>query len=296
MQSLVSYPSRGAYGKSNYRGNCSGHLIADLIDHFQPTTFVDATMGSGTTRDVCQEKGVLYKGLDIHTGFDVVKHSIRSFIKRDADMVFSHPPYHDMIDYEAERKKHQLPTMVANDLSACASYEEFLEKSQVMLFNQREATKKGGVYTTLIGDYRKKGVFHSTQSDYIQLMPKDELISVVIKAQHNTQSSFRTYRSGSFVPIMHEYLLIWKRKEATIYQVLRTKLEEYKQTIKGTWRSVVRVALMNLNGTANLSAIYEEVLKIAEDKVRNNHHFQAKIRQTLQRYFSQVDRGVWSLS
>jgi hypothetical protein len=34
--SVVSYPERGHYGKSNWRGNTSGHLIKDIIEHFQP--------------------------------------------------------------------------------------------------------------------------------------------------------------------------------------------------------------------------------------------------------------------
>ena len=29
MQSIVSYPDRGTYGRNDYRGNCSGLLIKD---------------------------------------------------------------------------------------------------------------------------------------------------------------------------------------------------------------------------------------------------------------------------
>ena len=32
MQSVISYKERGKYGNSNYRGNCSGYVIKDLID------------------------------------------------------------------------------------------------------------------------------------------------------------------------------------------------------------------------------------------------------------------------
>lgn len=32
----MSCPERGPWGKSNWRGNTTGHIIADLIDAFQP--------------------------------------------------------------------------------------------------------------------------------------------------------------------------------------------------------------------------------------------------------------------
>ncbi len=38
MQSIISYKERGRYGKPNYRGNCSGFIIKDLIEHFYPKT------------------------------------------------------------------------------------------------------------------------------------------------------------------------------------------------------------------------------------------------------------------
>ena len=36
MNSIVSYKERGIFGDSNYRGNCSGFIIKDLIEHFYP--------------------------------------------------------------------------------------------------------------------------------------------------------------------------------------------------------------------------------------------------------------------
>ena len=36
MQSIVSYKERGPYGKSSYRGNCTGYIIKDLIEQFYP--------------------------------------------------------------------------------------------------------------------------------------------------------------------------------------------------------------------------------------------------------------------
>ena len=38
MQSIVSYKDRGNFGNSKYRGNCTGYIIKDLIEHFYPTS------------------------------------------------------------------------------------------------------------------------------------------------------------------------------------------------------------------------------------------------------------------
>ena len=48
MKSVMSFPERGNYGNSNWRGNTSGYVIKELIQHFNPKLFVDACEGSGT--------------------------------------------------------------------------------------------------------------------------------------------------------------------------------------------------------------------------------------------------------
>jgi hypothetical protein len=215
MKSVVSYPNRGQWGKSNWRGNTSGHIIKDMIEHFKPKLFVDACEGSGTSRDVCKEMGIGYVGLDLYKGQDFTKDYILSSIPHPADICFTHPPYHDMIAYSGNVYGNE---PLAGDTSRCLSPEEFISKSQVMLLNQREATRGNGVYATLIGDHRKNGEFRSYQSDFIQMMPKNELLSVTIKLQHNCLSDKRVY-SGNFIPIMHEYLIIWKKKSQSFFGV-----------------------------------------------------------------------------
>ena len=60
-----------------------------------------------------------------------------------------------------------------------------------------------------------------------------------------------------------------------------------------TWRIVVDDALSNLGGQATLQEIYEQVIKLAERKVKRNRHFKAKVRQTLQRYFDKTDVATY---
>jgi len=295
MTSILSYPERGNYGKSNWRGNTSGYVIRDIMDHFKPTLFVDACEGSGTSGDVAREMGVEYVGLDLYKGQDFTRDSILAELPREADVVFSHPPYGGLIVYSGEvwgDKAHP------GDTSRCDTPEEFLAKSQVMLLNQREATRPGGYYMSLIGDQRGgdlgRGNFRSYQADFISMMDKKELLSVVIKEQHNARSSHKQY-NGSFVPIMHEYLLIWKKSRNSLFQVAFNIASEHQAMVATTWRSVIRVVMMNLK-EAPLNVIYDEVEKVASALVRNNKNYKAKIRQQLQRHHVNVERGVWAVA
>lgn len=293
MKSVVSYPNRGHWGKSNWRGNTSGHIIVDLIEHFNPQTFVDVCEGSGTSGDVCRELGIAYHGLDLFKGNDFTRDYVLSTIGRPADMVWSHPPYGTMIKYSSNVwGSHP----VEGDTSHCQSVEEFLEKSHVMLLNQREATRENGIYCTLIGDHRSKEIgFRSYQADFIKMMPTSELLSVVIKEQHNVMSDKKVYANNSFIPISHEYLLIWKRSSASLFQIAWEGAKEIKAQIASTWRSAIRIALMRLGGKARLEDIYREVEMCAGHKIANNIHYKAKVRQELQKHFTNVERGVWAV-
>ena len=294
MKSVMSFPERGNYGDSKGRGNTSGYIIKELIQHFNPRLFVDACEGSGTSKDVCKEMGIEYVGLDLYKGQDFTKDYILTQLPRPADICFTHPPYHDMIAYSGSVYGKEI---LMGDTSHCRNVEEFISKSQVMLMNQREATKEGGIYCTLIGDQRGgslgKGNFRSYQSDFIQMMPKEELLSVAIKLQHNCMSDTRVY-NGSFIPIMHEYLLIWKKKAKSLFAISFDIASELQSRVATTWRNAIRIVMMKLQ-KADLNTIYYEIEKVASNLIANNPNYKAKIRQQLQKHYNNVERGVWSL-
>ena len=298
--SVISHPTRGQGGNSSYRGNAGANFMEDVILFGAENTktllrdmlFVDANEGSGTSRDVSMRLGNQYVGLDLMYGHDFTRDSIVDHLPRQAEMVFTHPPYAEMIEYSG---KEWGDSMLPNDLSnPNISKDEFLEKSQVMLMNQREATRSGGLYATLIGDMRKNGRFWSFQADYQMLMPKSELISVAIKMQHNCMSNGRSY-GGSFVPISHEYLLIWKKKSSSLFAIGYESAKHAQKKVAMTWRSVIRIVMMKLK-EAKLADIYAEVEKVASDLIKKNSHYKEKIRQTLQKHFKNVERGVWAVN
>lgn len=294
MKSVMSFPNRGIWGNSQWRGNTSGYVIKELIEHFHPRLFVDACEGSGTSGDVCKDMGVDYVGLDLYKGNDFTKDYILSQLPRPADICFTHPPYHSMIEYSGSVYGNN---KIEGDTSHCVSPEEFISKSQVMLLNQREATKDGGIYATLIGDQRGgtlgEGNFISYQSDFIQMMPKDELFSVDIKIQHNCTSNSKRY-SGDIIPIMHEYLILWKKKNKSLFAVSLDIASELQKRIATTWRNAIRIVMMKL-GEAKLSDIYNEIESVASNLIANNPNWKAKIRQLLQKHHTNVQRGVWAI-
>ena len=148
-------------------------------------------------------------GLDLHSGFNILKQRILDVVGRPSDLVLSHPPYHNIVVYSGnEQGRGAHP----DDLSRCASKDEFLDKLTIALKNQRHATRAGGYYGAIIWDVRRNGVYSSYQADLIVRMPRKELLTVLIKEQHNVASNGTDYPSR-LPRIMHEYVIIWVRRE-----------------------------------------------------------------------------------
>ena len=107
--------------------------------------------------------------------------------------MLSHPPYHNIVVYSGnEQGRGAHP----DDLSRCVSEDEFLDKLTIALKNQRDATRAGGYYGAIIGDVRRGGAYSSYQADLIVRMPRQELLMVMIKEQHNIASARLRYRTG----------------------------------------------------------------------------------------------------
>lgn len=207
--SLLSFPERGPWGDARYRGNCSGYVYQRLFEWLRPRVFTDPMVGSGTSVEVARGMGIEAHGLDLHSGFNILKQSIRKTVGAYSDLVLSHPPYHNLIVYSGEvwgDEPHP------DDLSRCATEEEFLEKLRVALINQRCATRVGGFYGLIIGDVRSAERYVSYQAEIINRMPKAELRAILIKAQHHTRSSGASYQHLRLPRILHEYVVLWQRR------------------------------------------------------------------------------------
>ena len=197
LKSILSYPYRGPYGSSNYRGNCSGYLIRDILNYYKPKYFLECFAGSGTGFDVARELGYTNSiHLDLNDRFGNFN-LLKDELPKGADLVFSHPPYWDIIQYSGKNnvwgdKPHK------DDLSHIRDYKEFINKLNII-------NKK--IYES-IGDVRKKGKYYSIMKD---MQWYGEFEAHLIKVQHNTRSQHKKYANNNFIPIAHEHLLVFKK-------------------------------------------------------------------------------------
>lgn len=288
--SIWSYPERGPWGDSRYRGNTSGFVIKELLEFFKPRKFVEIFAGSGTGRDVAKDLGYTNSvHLDLRPEFGGWNGLVDE-IPSGADFVFSHPPYADMIVYSGKMWGQAHP----DDLSRCIDYNDFITKLNLINEKIYNSLVIGGRHAILIGDYKKRGKMYSIQRDMAWF---GDLEYHIIKNQHNTVANRKSY-GGRFIPTTHEHLLIFKKNEVWYMpvKVTRTIDSDIRTRTIATWRDLVQGALQQLGGRAKLADIYK-VLQ-GTKKATRNANWQAKIRQTLQinKNFKRVERGVWELA
>lgn len=289
--SVCSYPNRGHYGKSSYRGNCTGHIIRDFIESYlsdKNGLVADPSIGGGTSTDVAKELGVRFKGTDLRDGFNILVDDFSSFLQEPADLIWWHPPYANMIAYSGNQwgdspNKWDMSNMSLSD---------FAESLNLALMNIHDACKQGGHYGVLMGNLRSKGNYYNLSS-LVERVAPGRLVDEIIKIQHNCTSDTRTY-AKPIVRIAHEKLLVFKRANDGSIFYLGAVLKRTSNLVSATWKTVVRRILQGK--TMSLDAIYKEVDPIASQ--RANQHWQAKVRQVLQdsRYFDRVETGVYKLA
>lgn len=282
----MSYPNRGDWGNSQYRGNCSGHVIKDLLEHYQPKKFVEVFSGGGTGQDVANTLN--YKDsvhLDLMNGWNALVDEI----PLHSDFIFSHPPYWDIINYSVQRKMNH-----DDDLSNNMSYEDFILKLDKVNQKIYQSLINGGRHAFLVGDVRRKGKYYSIIKDMSWF---GDLESHIVKVQHNYKTKSKTYSSNSFIPIEHEHLLIFKKNSIWDVAIKYTKdfVIDLRNLVNVTWKDLVFSCMEYLGGKARLEQIYE-CLK-GSNKAKNNQFWKEKIRQTLQVYqdFENIDKGIWKL-
>jgi hypothetical protein len=204
--SVVSYPDRGPWGDPRYRGNCSGHLVKDLILRFNCQSVFDPAEGSGTVRDVVSginkylRQGINYEGRDLNKGWDILSSPLP---EKQFDLVWYHPPYWDIIHYSDNPK----------DLSSCRTLEDFEFKLNQSVEKLVQAVKHGGILAILIGDKRKEGNYYALFRTLLLNRNIGQLKAIIIKVQHNCSSDrvFYGLRNPFMIPIKHEYCLVFQK-------------------------------------------------------------------------------------
>jgi hypothetical protein len=286
--SIMSFEDRGPWGQASWPGNCSGHIYRTLFEQLKPRDFADPMAGSGTSIEVAREMGITAYGFDIHRGFNAVKDSIVEAVGHEVDVCLSHPPYGDIVLYADDK----------DDLSRCSSDAVFHDQLQLVMMNQREATRAGKIYGCIIGDKRRNGIYVNYMAELICRMPSDELTGVLIKAQHNCVSDAKSYAGLKMPRIAHEYIVLFRKKEKPLLMLLAGIAKEQQARLSGTWKNIVRMVMINSGGKASLAALYSAIEVNAPEKIANNPNWREKIRQTVNansNMFAAESRGVWKL-
>ena len=300
MNTIVSYPERGSYGRNSYRGNCSGLLIKDLIQQYRLQGLSDFMVGSGTTEDVVREIGIRGDFADLNRGYDMLTMDI----PERAENIFWHPPYHNMVIYSNLQYSSKdvekitglaAETILADDLSRCPSWEDFVKKMNYCCMKQFTALEKGGRMFILVGDMKRRGRLYSMLCD---LMKPGTLEQVIIKAQHNCWSDRQVYSNQNFVPIVHEYLVVIKKDSGLIVPVSWGTCRDIDvRTFRDTsWRDLVYSVIQENGGQMSLQELYDALKDSA--KAKANQYWREKIRQTVQnvKRFIRTERGCYVLA
>lgn len=289
LSSIASYFARGKYGQTSWRGNCSGLLIKDLINHFKPKFVIDPMAGSGTTGDVCTDLGVDHMLLDLNPkygGFNALKDEL----PRSADFIFVHPPYFVYPGSNMPQYSGKMWGDAPNpdDGSWIQDEEAFTRWFNQVQANIYQGLRKGGRVCYLIGDSRSKGRYYSM---FKNMDIYGDLENVIIKRQFNCISDTIKY-SGKFIPIQHEYLVIIRKNDDYIIKCMVVKKAEVNvmKSANIKWRSLIQSVIEKLGGKATREEIYEEIKE--HPKAKNNNHVKEKIRQVINAFpneFEKVD-------
>ena len=113
LTSFMAFPERGSGGNNKWRGNCSPEVVRAILryvlecKHYygkqtQDFTLLDPMSGSGTSQAAAQSLGVRSLLYDLNPapacgigGWD----ALRDEVDDSADLIFLHPPYHNLIPY-----------------------------------------------------------------------------------------------------------------------------------------------------------------------------------------------------
>lgn len=306
---VLSFPNRGPWGDSRYRGNCSGWIPAYFINKYEANSVAEVFAGSGTTYDVCRDMDVRYTGIDLNPNptrpgiisMDVLDFSVDlpdGFY--DADMVFLHPPYPSIheVRYANNMWKDADGTRISRDIQEMPWEKGMYCVNQAVL-RAYNAMPAGAYEVCLVGEIRSKGQYRSMMQN---LVIPGILHQTFIKLQHNTVSSGRIYNGKSDYALTgHEMIAVIKKPSG--YELAYVIPKRYALDIRdcnmATWKDVIMSVIRNMSGTITNESVYAALE--GHKRAENNVHWKAKVRQTLQKLeasglLNHTGTGTWTLA
>ncbi len=301
---VLSFPDRGPWGSSNYRGNCSGYIPAYFIWKYNAGRVAEVFAGSGTTSDVCKDMGIPYIGIDLNPNpvrpniisMDILDDSIElpdGFY--NADMCFLHPPYPGIngVRYSTGMWKGNAD-LISRDIQEMP-WEKGMKAVNHAIMRAYNALQPGAYEVVLVGEIRSKGEYRSMMADLIR---PTQLHQTFVKLQHNCVSDRggNNYSRSDRAFTGHEMIAVFKKPSGyeIAYIVPREFKLDIRDSVQATWKDVVSAAMRKLK-SATLEQIYAELE--GHKKAQLNPHWKEKIRQTLQfGPYQHLQRGVYALA
>ena len=251
--------------------------------------------GSGTSKGVADKLGinsVLYD-LNPNPKCGIGNwNALKNDVEDSADLIFFHPPYHDIIKYSGNMWGKANP----DDLSRCENYNDFIEKLNFVIQKLYMALRKDGRLAILVGDIRSKGEFHSMQHDMMKI---GDFESFIVKGQFNCVSDSRTYKKP-FIPIVTEYMLVFHKNDPFIIdfskRISRQISMKECDSKALTWHHLIRMSLEELGGSAKLSDLADFLKE--HPKAKKNPHYRERIRATVYEHkdqYKNYGNGVYGL-
>jgi hypothetical protein len=207
LTSLHAADGRGEYGSAEFRGNCSGLLIRDLLRFFRPKCVLDPMTGSGTCCDVCAELGIHCISFDLAQGLDACDERNYQQIA-GVDFAWLHPPYWKLIQYSNDPRC----------LSRAPTLDDFIAKLQQLFRCCLSVLVPGGKIAVLMGDGREHGSYWGLPYRTLQAAEAEGLwlaAPEIVRFQHGAASSRKSYDSA-FIPLLHD--VCWVLEEQSSRQ------------------------------------------------------------------------------
>ena len=169
-----------------------------------------------------------------------------------------------------------------------------MQTLNMIIMKYYAAMAHGSKMAILMGDVRKRGIYHSMFTD---IVVPGTMLQTYIKIQNNYTSKNRKYNSV-VTPIEHEMMYVVE-KTLDAYLIQFKMPSNHKKDIRdsssATWKDVVMAVMKHIGKETDLQSIYAEIE--SHDKRKMNPHWKDKVRQTLQcGLFVNVSRGVWRIA
>lgn len=239
---IIGPRAKGGKHVNTYHGNFVPQIPNNLIRRFtvEDDVVLDMFMGSGTTLFECESLGRKFIGFDInqplldevkmkmgegYTDYEVhicdicnkeivgelVKTDLRKYGRDTVDIVFSHPPYMDIIKFTDDEA----------DLSHISDINLFASKYAEAVASVWPFLKKGGWFVLVIGDVYRKGEvvpLGFTLMNVIKQCFKCLLKGIVVKDMVGNRAKigqealwrYRAMKWGTFI-FKHEYVFVFRK-------------------------------------------------------------------------------------